>query len=128
MNRQHTRCSRQQLCFHDLLAELQSSHVICLQGTLAALNSRNPVLYIDFPEGRLKFFGTLTFPRNRYMVLRFGNKDVVCEDVLENMVSRHAAVHSLWNHIPVMSTCLSCERAVSWQMLGLVCFRMVQVT
>lgn len=35
------------------------------QGTLAQLDSRNPVMYIDFPEGRLKLFGTLTFPRNK---------------------------------------------------------------
>ena len=59
----------------------------CMQGTLAALDSRNPVLYINFPEGRLKFFGTIVFPKNKYMVLKFGNKDVLCEDVLENMVS-----------------------------------------
>ena len=45
------------------------------------------MLYIDFPEGRLKFFGSLVFPKNRYLVLRFGQKDVICEDVLENMVS-----------------------------------------
>ena len=59
----------------------------CMQGTLAGLDSRNPVLYINFPEGRLKFFGTIVFPKNKYMVLKFGNKDVLCEDVLENMVS-----------------------------------------
>ncbi len=45
------------------------------------------MLYIDFPEGRMKFFGTLVFPNNRYLVLRFGQKDIICEDVLENMVS-----------------------------------------
>ena len=58
-----------------------------MQGRLAALDSRNPLLYINFPEGRLKFFGTIVFPKNKYMVLKFGNKDVLCEDVLENMVS-----------------------------------------
>ncbi|KAK9825167.1 hypothetical protein WJX81_001187 [Elliptochloris bilobata] len=55
-------------------------------GTLAALDTKNPVLYIELTEGRLKFFGTLVFPKNRYLVLRFGQKDIVCEDVLENMV------------------------------------------
>ena len=44
------------------------------------------MLYIELPEGRLKLFGTLVFPKNRYLVLRFGQKDIVCEDVLENMV------------------------------------------
>lgn len=28
------------------------------------------MLYIDFPEGRLKLFGTLVFPKNTYMVRR----------------------------------------------------------
>lgn len=58
------------------------------QGTLAQLDSKNPVLYVDFPDGRLKFFGTLVFPKNKYMVLKLGSKDILCEDVLENMVSR----------------------------------------
>ena len=56
------------------------------QGSLAQLDSRTPVMYIDFPEGRLKFFGTLMFPSNKYMILRFGAKDIMCEDVLESMV------------------------------------------
>ncbi|KAK9907633.1 hypothetical protein WJX75_007295 [Coccomyxa subellipsoidea] len=55
-------------------------------GALAQLDSKNPVLYIDFPEGRMKFFGTLMFPSNKYMVLKFTNKDVICEDILESMV------------------------------------------
>lgn len=28
-----------------------------LQGTLAALDSKNPVMYLDFPQGRYKLFG-----------------------------------------------------------------------
>ncbi|CAL8462872.1 g2406 [Coccomyxa elongata] len=55
-------------------------------GALAQLDSKNPVLYIDFPEGRLKFFGTLMFPSNKYMVLKFTNKDILCDDILESMV------------------------------------------
>ena len=57
------------------------------QGMLAKLDTRLPVLYIEFPEGLLKFFGTLAFPRNKYMILKFGQKDVICEDVLESMAS-----------------------------------------
>jgi hypothetical protein len=34
----------------------------------------------------MKFFGTLMFPSNKYMVLKFTNKDVICEDILESMV------------------------------------------
>jgi hypothetical protein len=58
-----------------------------LQGTLAQLDTRNPTLYIDFPDGRLKFVGTLFFPKNKYMTLRFAQKEVLCEDIFESMVS-----------------------------------------
>jgi hypothetical protein len=56
------------------------------QGTLAQLDSQNPVMYLDFPTGRLKLFGTLVFPKNKYMVLRLGGSSVLAEDVFENMV------------------------------------------
>ncbi len=61
-----------------------------MQGTLAKLDTRNPVLYFDFPEGRLKLLGTLAFPRNKYMVLKLGPREALCEDVLESMVRRGA--------------------------------------
>lgn len=57
-----------------------------MQGSLAQLDSQNPVLYVDFPQGRLKFLGTIVFPKNKYMLLKFGQKDVLCEDIFENMV------------------------------------------
>lgn len=57
------------------------------QGTLAQLDSRNPVMYLDFPEGRLKLFGTLAFPRAKFMALRLGTgASVVAEDVFEHLV------------------------------------------
>lgn len=59
-----------------------------MQGSLAQLDSQNPVMYIDFPLGRLKFLGTIVFPKNKYMLLKFGQKDVLCEDIFENMVRR----------------------------------------
>jgi len=55
-------------------------------GTLSQLDTRNPVLYIDFPDGRLKFVGTLFFPKNKYMTLRFAQKEVLCEDIFESMI------------------------------------------
>ena len=75
-----------------LRAEFTEDHVAvfrlsyAVQGTLANLDTQNPVLYIDFPTGRLKCFGTLIFPKNKYMLLRLGQKDVMCEEVLESMV------------------------------------------
>jgi hypothetical protein len=55
-------------------------------GTLTGLDSRNPRLYIEFPEGRLRLSGTLIFPHNKYLVVRMGNKEVLCEDVLESVI------------------------------------------
>jgi hypothetical protein len=62
---------------------------------LSNLDSKNPVLYIEFPGGgRLKLLGTLVFPTNKYMVLRLpsraGDKSgpVLCEDVFESAVGR----------------------------------------
>lgn len=63
-----------------------------LQGTLAQLDSKHPVMYLDFPQGRLKFFGTLVFPHNKYMVLRTAPSSVLCEDVFESMVGGWAWV------------------------------------
>ncbi len=58
----------------------------CWQGSLAQLDTKTPVMYVDFPAGRLKLFGTLCFPKAKYLALRFGPKEVLCEDVFENMV------------------------------------------
>lgn len=56
------------------------------QGTLKHLDTQNPVMYMDFPEGRLKFFGTLVFPNTKYMMLKVGTKDILCEDIFGSMV------------------------------------------
>jgi hypothetical protein len=47
-------------------------------------------MYIDFPSGRLKLHGALTFPRTKYVVLRTGAREVTCEDVFECMVGSRA--------------------------------------
>ncbi len=67
------------------------------QGSLAQLDTKNPVMYVDFPEGRLKLFGTLCFPKNKYLALKFGPKEVLCEDVFENMVRARASVTRMLN-------------------------------
>lgn len=58
-----------------------------LQGTLAQLDSPNPVMYIDLPQGRLKLFGTLVFPHQKYMVLKLGAGEALAEDLFESLVS-----------------------------------------
>lgn len=58
-----------------------------LQGVLSQLDTQTPVMYLDFPQGRLKLFGSLVFPKSKYMVLRLGgSSSVLCEDVFENIV------------------------------------------
>jgi hypothetical protein len=60
-------------------------------GTLTNMDTRNPVLYIDFPEGRLRVSGTMIFPNNKYNMHRPGSKEILCEDVLDNLIvfSKH---------------------------------------
>lgn len=43
-------------------------------------------MYLEFPTGRLKLFGTLLFPRNKYLVLRPAASALLCEDVFESIV------------------------------------------
>eukprot|EP00877_Chromochloris_zofingiensis_P004177 jgi/Chrzof1/13760/Cz08g11060.t1 len=76
------RKNRYLMVFNCLLAPASAGKL----GTLAQLDSKNPVLYMEFPAGRLKFFGKLMFPKNKYMVLRPGANSVLCEDVFENLV------------------------------------------
>ncbi|GAB5354844.1 hypothetical protein AAMO2058_000154200 [Amorphochlora amoebiformis] len=40
-------------------------------GTLDNLSSKNPVLYIDFPKGRLKMLGTILYPKKKYMAIQY---------------------------------------------------------
>eukprot|EP00898_Chlorokybus_atmophyticus_P004961 jgi/Chlat1/5466/Chrsp36S05426 len=41
---------------------------------------------MDFPEGRLKLFGTIVYPKNRYLSLQIARSSIVCEDVFESVV------------------------------------------
>ncbi|CAM6100265.1 unnamed protein product [Calypogeia fissa] len=57
-------------------------------GELTHLDSRNPVFCIDFPQGRLKLFGTIVYPKNKYLTMHFapGRGDIVCEECFESIV------------------------------------------
>ncbi|XP_045814440.1 DNA-binding protein RHL1-like isoform X3 [Trifolium pratense] len=57
-------------------------------GELKDLGTKNPILYLDFPQGRMKLFGTILYPTNRYLTLQFsrGGKNVTCEDYFDNMI------------------------------------------
>lgn len=57
-------------------------------GELKDLATKNPILYLHFPKGRLKLFGTILYPNNRYLTLQFprGGKSVTCDDYFDNMI------------------------------------------
>ncbi|KAL5813581.1 hypothetical protein ACOSQ3_024344 [Xanthoceras sorbifolium] len=57
-------------------------------GELKNLGTQNPVLYLDFPQGQMKLFGTIVYPENNYLTLQFsrGGKNVMCEDYFDNMI------------------------------------------
>ncbi|KAI5019925.1 hypothetical protein ZWY2020_044813 [Hordeum vulgare] len=57
-------------------------------GELADLGTKNPVLYLEFPQGRMKLLGTHVYPKNKYLTLQMtrSGKGVACEDVFESMI------------------------------------------
>ncbi|KAK6123656.1 hypothetical protein DH2020_042610 [Rehmannia glutinosa] len=57
-------------------------------GELKDLGTKNPILYLDFPQGQMKLFGTIVYPKNRYLTLQFskGGKNVTCDDYFDNMI------------------------------------------
>ncbi|KAJ9145729.1 hypothetical protein P3X46_028075 [Hevea brasiliensis] len=57
-------------------------------GDLKDLGTRNPILYLHFPQGEMKLFGTIVYPKNRYLTLQFsrGGKNVLCEDYFDSMI------------------------------------------
>ncbi|XP_028756579.1 uncharacterized protein LOC114715843 isoform X4 [Neltuma alba] len=57
-------------------------------GELKDLGTKNPILYLDFPQGQMKLFGTIVYPKNRYLTLQFsrGGKNAMCEDYFDNMI------------------------------------------
>ena len=57
-------------------------------GTLENMASGEPIMYIEFPEGRLKLRGKLTYPRNRYLSLSIDakGKKLMCNDAFDVVV------------------------------------------
>ncbi|KAM0945277.1 putative DNA-binding protein RHL1 [Dioscorea sansibarensis] len=78
------RRSRYLFSFPGLLAPLSGGKV----GELADLATKNPKLYLEFPQGRMKLFGTHVYPKNKYLTLQLtrSSKGVVCEDCFESMI------------------------------------------
>ncbi|MED6181127.1 hypothetical protein PIB30_016656 [Stylosanthes scabra] len=70
--------------FPGLLAPVAGGKI----GELKDLGTKNPILYLDFPQGQMKLFGTIVYPKNRYLTLQFsrGGKNVMCEDSFDNMI------------------------------------------
>ncbi|XP_050375785.1 DNA-binding protein RHL1 isoform X2 [Argentina anserina] len=57
-------------------------------GDLKDLGTKSPILYLDFPQGRMKLLGSIVFPKNKYLTLQFprGGKSVMCDDYFDNMI------------------------------------------
>lgn len=72
---------------------------------MAQLDTQNPILYLDFAEGRVKLRGTMLFPKNKYLAIRFGQNQALCEDVFESMV--HTQL-SILLRIPCSTSTLGC--------------------
>lgn len=78
------RKNRYLFSFPGLLAPITGGKI----GELKDLGTKNPILYLDFPQGQMKLFGTIVYPKNRYLTLNFskGGKNVLCEDYFDNMI------------------------------------------
>ncbi|KAL0913672.1 hypothetical protein M5K25_017149 [Dendrobium thyrsiflorum] len=78
------RKSRYLFSFPGLIAPLTGGKI----GDLADLATKNPVLYLEFPQGRMKLFGTHVYPKNKYLTLQLTKsaKGVMCEDVFESLI------------------------------------------
>ncbi|KAG6777250.1 hypothetical protein POTOM_017067 [Populus tomentosa] len=83
--RKSQRKNRFLFSFPGLLAPINGGGRI---GELKDLSSKNPVLYLDFPQGQMKLFGTILHPKNRYLTLQFSRsgKNVMCEDYFDHMI------------------------------------------
>ncbi|KAK3134293.1 hypothetical protein QOZ80_6AG0547360 [Eleusine coracana subsp. coracana] len=79
------RKSRFLFSFPGLLAPVASGGRI---GELSDLGTKNPLLYLEFPQGMMKLFGTDVYPKNKYLTLQMTRsaKGVVCEDVFESLI------------------------------------------
>ncbi|KAK8568863.1 hypothetical protein V6N13_106744 [Hibiscus sabdariffa] len=82
--RKSQRKSRFLFSFPGLLAPISGGKI----GELKNLGSKNPILYLDFPQGQMKLFGTIMYPKNRHLSLLFsrGGKNAMCEDYFDNMI------------------------------------------
>ncbi|XP_020593696.1 DNA-binding protein RHL1 [Phalaenopsis equestris] len=78
------RKSRYLFSFPGLIAPLSGGKI----GVLSNLATKNPVLYLEFPQGRMKLFGTHVYPKNKYLTLQptKSAKGVMCEDVFESLI------------------------------------------
>jgi len=72
------------LVFNGLVDPFKSGRL----GSLARLDSPHPVLYVEFPQGRLKLQGTLVFPKStNYALLNVDKRDHIgIEDIFESMI------------------------------------------
>ena len=75
---------------------------------MTQIDTQNPCVYMGFAEGWLKFEGTIVYPNNRYVTLKFGgSKSIQCEDVFEHIVRRFERLHACTRVQIGLHSCLS---------------------
>lgn len=57
-------------------------------GTLDKMDTSNPVLYIEFPIGRIKCVGKMVHSSTKYLAMQFTKKgkQVVCQDIFQHII------------------------------------------
>ncbi|KAL6559302.1 hypothetical protein OROGR_004419 [Orobanche gracilis] len=82
--RKSQRKNRYLFSFPGLLGPISGGKI----GELKDLGTKNPIMYLDFPQGQMKLLGTIVYPKNRYLTLQFskGGKNVTCDDYFDNMI------------------------------------------
>eukprot|EP01134_Creolimax_fragrantissima_P004883 CFRG4883T1 len=55
-------------------------------GILKGLDTLTPTLYIDFPTGRLKFFGAIVMTENNFLVAQFTKSSINVGDAVDSLI------------------------------------------
>eukprot|EP00658_Telonema_sp_P-2_P040666 TRINITY_DN29080_c0_g1_i1.p1 TRINITY_DN29080_c0_g1~~TRINITY_DN29080_c0_g1_i1.p1 ORF type:complete len:296 (+),score=81.25 TRINITY_DN29080_c0_g1_i1:128-1015(+) len=60
-------------------------------GRLAKMDSLNPIMYLEFPSGRLKLEGTIVHPQSKLILVKPKAGQALCDKVFESMIVFGAA-------------------------------------
>jgi len=81
VKRSSTRKGRVLVVFADAIEPVKGGKL----GTIHNLDG-DPYMDVEFPEGVMRFLGSLVFPANKYVSLNVGKKEATCEDIFDSML------------------------------------------